>query len=175
MTATHARAAARVDSDGTPILLEDQDRRRWDQRLVDEGRRALDRSLRLGRGGPLQVQAAIALLHDEAATPADTDWAQIELLYRRLDQIAPSPVTRLNAAVATGMAHGPAAAIKAIDGGDLAVTLDHYRPLHATRAHFLAELGRSGDARQAYERAMTIEGPAPETELLRRKRNALPL
>ena len=106
LLATNARRSARVDEDGVPILLAEQDRTLWKNDEVCEAEALLDRALRLRAGGPLQLQAAIAVLHGQAASAAETDWAQIELLYRRLEAVQPTPVVALNRAVAVAMANG---------------------------------------------------------------------
>src|SRR4029079_8111682 len=106
-----ARRETRASADGELVLLEDQDRTRWDRTRIDEGRELLDRAMRMRRVGSYQLQAAIAALHDDAATPEDTDWAQIAVLYRVLGEMSPSPVVELNRAVAIAMADGPAAAL----------------------------------------------------------------
>ena len=111
-----ARREARVGADGDLVLLEDQDRSRWDADRIAEGRALVERALPRGRPGPYQLQAAIAALHDEAPAAADTDWQQIAALYRRLVRIDPSPVVELNLAVAVAMADGPAVGLAMMDG-----------------------------------------------------------
>jgi len=173
MIGTHSRRNARVDADGTPVLLPDQDRTLWDTGAIADARTLLDRAMRLRRTGPYQIQAAIAQLHNEAVTADRTDWRQIELLYERLERFDRSPVVRLNRAVAAAMHAGAQRGLDLIDEGDLAAILDGYRYFHATRGHLCAELGRVDDARLAYDRAIAIAGSAAETALLERKRNAL--
>jgi RNA polymerase sigma-70 factor (ECF subfamily) len=141
-----ARRDARV-SDGTLVLLEEQDRKLWDRAEIEQGRAALDRALALRATGPYQLQAAIAALHAEQTT----DWPQIALLYRRLGELQPSPVVELNRAVAVAMAEGPECGLALVD--DIA-GLDDYYLLHATRAELLRRLGRPADA--AYERAIAL-------------------
>lgn len=144
-----ARRDARVSASGELVLLEEQDRELWDLDEVDAGRRALDRALALRITGPYQLQAAVASLHFEP----EIDWAQIALLYTRLVELAPSPVVRLNLAVAVGLAHG---AEDGLDVADEIAGLEDYHLLHSTRGHFLAELGRGDEARDAYERAREL-------------------
>lgn len=171
MLSTHARADGRVASDGVPVLLPDQDRSTWDQQAVAEARDLLDRSLRLGGRGALQVQAAISQLHSEAAKASDTDWQQIELLYSRLEQLEPTPVVRLNRAVAVAMSSGAADGLALLDEPMLAADLDGYRYYHAARADLLERLDRPTESEAAYDRALAIDGPDGETVLLERKRS----
>ena len=111
----HARAAARFDSDGALVLLDDQDRRLWNQKLIAEGLALIDKAMRHRASGPYQIQAAIAALHARAATPDETDWVQIDLLYGALEIMQPSPVVTLNRAVAVSKVRGPAAALEMIE------------------------------------------------------------
>ena len=126
-----ARREARVGSDGALVLLDDQDRSRWDRERIDEGVALVRRALDMGRPGPYQVQAAIAALHDEAATAADTDWTQIATLYRALRAMTPSPVVELNLAAAVAMADGPAIGLAMMDGIAASGDLERYPYLHA--------------------------------------------
>jgi RNA polymerase sigma-70 factor, ECF subfamily len=144
-----ARRDARVSPGGELVLLGAQDRGLWDDGEVDEGRRALDRAVALRIAGPYQLQAAIAALHFEP----EIDWPQIVLLYARLLELAPSPVVLLNLAVAVGLAYGAEEGLAVAD--DIS-GLDDYHLLHAARGHFLAELGRDGEARDAYARAVEL-------------------
>ena len=111
-----ARRDARVREGGDLVLLDDQDRSRWDRAAIEEGRALVERAVTAGRPGPYQVQAAIAVLHDEAPTPADTDWAEIAALYHALMRLTPSPVVELNLAAAVAMADGPAIGLAMMDG-----------------------------------------------------------
>ena len=111
-----ARREARVGAGGELVLLEDQDRSRWDRDRIGEGSALVERALRMRRPGPYQIQAAIAALHDEATTPADTDWAGIAALYGSLQRMTPSPVVELNLAAAVAMADGPAVGLAMMDG-----------------------------------------------------------
>ena len=173
MLATDARSASRVDSGGVPVLLEEQDRSGWDSAMIETAHELLDRALRLDSSGPLQIQAAIALLHDDAPNPAATDWRQIELLYRTLCHMQPTPVVRLNHAVAVAMAHSPAEGLALLDKPELSTQLDGYRYFHAARAELLVRLDRSDDARSAYARALELTDSGPEAALLERKRSAV--
>jgi RNA polymerase sigma-70 factor (ECF subfamily) len=164
-----ARRAARTASDGTMILLPDQDRTLWDRELIDEGQELVRRCLRRNRRGPYQIQAAINAVHSDARTAADTDWNQVLALYDQLLAIAPTPVVALNRAVAVAEVHGPALALAAIE--DLA--LDEYHLYHATRADLLARLERRDDARRAYDRAHELATNTAEKDMLDAKRRAL--
>jgi len=161
-----SRAATRFDGWGRLIRLADQDRARWDRALITEATRLLDRALALRAPGPYQVQAAIAALHAEAPGYEQTDWAQIRLLYDRLQALTPSPVVMLNRAVATRYVLGHQAALAEIM--PLASELDGYRLFHALRAGLLAGLGRDDEARAARERALALAGNPAERELLAR-------
>lgn len=170
LLATDARRSARVDEDGVPILLTQQDRTLWNRAEVAEAEALLDRALRLRSGGPLQLQAAIAVLHDQAGSAAETDWTQIELLYRRLELVQPSPVVALNRAVAVAMIEGWQAGLGILDEPQLTTALDNYRYFHAARAHLLAEGGQRPEAIAAYDRSIVLTDSEPETALLLRKR-----
>ena len=161
-----ARREARVGAGGALILLEDQDRSRWDAARIAEGQALLERALSGGRPGPYQVQAAIASLHDDAATPADTDWAQIAALYGSLIRMSPSPVVELNLAVAVAMRDGPATGLAMMDGLATAGALDEYPYLHAARADLLRRLERWSEAANAYRRALELTTNGPERTFL---------
>ncbi|HLY14732.1 MAG TPA: RNA polymerase sigma factor [Candidatus Limnocylindrales bacterium] len=161
-----ARREARVGSTGDLILLEDQDRSRWDRTRIEEGARLVERALRMQRTGPYQLQAAIAAVHDEAVDPAGTDWAQVVGLYGLLARIAPSPVVDLNLAVAVAFVDGPAAGLARIDALVAAGQLDDYPYLHAARADLLRRLGRRTEAATAYRRAADLVGNAVERRFL---------
>ncbi len=162
-----SRAATRFDGWGRLVRLADQDRARWNGKLIAEATGLLDRALALRRPGPYQVQAAIAALHAEAPDYERTDWRQIRLLYDRLQELSPSPVVLLNRAVATRYTNGPEAALAEIT--PLAAELDGYRLFHALRAGLLTGLGRDDEARQASERALALAGNPAERELLARR------
>jgi RNA polymerase sigma-70 factor, ECF subfamily len=151
-----ARRSARVDSDGELITLEDQDRSRWDRAQIDEADRILEGALRAGQPGPYQLQAAIAACHATARRASDTDWAQIALLYRRLEELTPSPVIELNRAVAVAMAHGPAAGLTIVAELEASGALDGYHLLPATRADLLRRLGRCAEAAVSYRHALDL-------------------
>jgi RNA polymerase sigma-70 factor (ECF subfamily) len=151
-----ARREARTGPAGELVLLEDQDRGRWDRARIDEGRALLERALRMRRVGPMQLQAAIAALHDDAGTPADTDWHQIAGLYAALQRIEPSPIIELNRAVAVAMASGPEVGLRIVDALADDGELESYPYLHAARADLLRRLGRSAEAATAYERARNL-------------------
>jgi RNA polymerase sigma factor (sigma-70 family) len=162
-----SRAATRFDGWGRLVRLADQDRTRWNQALITEATRLLDRALAMRRPGPYQVQAAIAALHAEAPDYSRTDWRQIRLLYDRLQVLTPSPVVLLNRAVATRYVRGPEAALAEIE--PLAGELDGYRLFHALRAGLLTGLGRDEEAREASERALALAGNPAERELIARR------
>jgi RNA polymerase sigma-70 factor, ECF subfamily len=157
-----ARRRARVDTRGELVLLDDQDRSLWDPEPIAEGRRVLDRALRLRRPGPYQLQAAIASLHLER----DKDWPQIAALYDRLSCFAPSPIVELNRAVAVAMAHGPERGLALIDRIE---GLDGYRHLHSARADLLRRLGRADEAAVAYRRALDLATEPAELTFLERR------
>lgn len=162
-----SRTRARVDAEGRPILLLDQDRGRWDRLLVMRGLAALDSAGRLGGApGPYELQARIAACHARAPTADDTDWAQIVAFYDALLARVPSPVVALNRAVAVSMATGPSAALPLVDGLVETGTLDRYHLLHAVRGDLLAKLGRNGEARQAFARAAELATNARERALM---------
>ena len=161
-----ARREARVGPDGSLVLLEDQDRGRWDADRIAEGTAIVDRWLPERRGGPYQVQAAIAALHDQARTPDATDWRQIAALYAGLVRMDPSPVVRLNHAVAVAMADGPAIGLALLD--DLATegSLRGYPYLPAARADLLRRLGRRTEALGAYRDALRLTESVAERRFL---------
>jgi len=162
-----SRAAARFDGWGRLIRLADQDRGRWDRELAAEATGLLDRAILLHQPGPYQVQAAIAALHSAASAYPETDWQQIRLLYDRLQSMTPSPVIRLNRAVATRYLLGPEAALAEVE--PLAVELDDYRLFHAVRAELLTAVGHSEEAREANERALALAANPAERELIARR------
>jgi len=164
-----SRREARTDERGQIVLLDDQDRTRWDREEIAEGLRLVERALRTGPSGPYVLQAAIAAVHAEAATAADTDWPQIAGLYDELYRRLPTPVVALNRAVAVAMADGPARGLELVD--DLAGrgTLDGYYLLHASRADLLRRLGRADQAQAAYERALALATNPVERAFLRRR------
>jgi RNA polymerase sigma factor (sigma-70 family) len=162
-----SRAAARVDQDGKPVLLLDQDRGRWDQMLIRRGLAALDRVAELGGvDGPYALQAAIAACHGRARTADQTDWARIAALYDRLGKVLPSPVVELNRAVAVSMAHGPAAGLELVDALLAEPSLRGYHLLPSVRGEFLVKLGRGEEARAEFERAASLTRNSRERTLL---------
>ena len=171
MLMQHSRRHARVDGDGDLVLLEDQDRARWDQEMIDEGLAKLDTAIAMRRPGPYQVQAAIAALHAQAPRPEDTDWPEIATLYRVLKTMSPSPVIELNWAVAVAMADGPDAGLALME--PLGDDLDRYHLFHAARADLLRRSGRTSEAKAAYQRALElVTNPVERKYLLRRASRA---
>jgi RNA polymerase sigma-70 factor, ECF subfamily len=163
-----ARRAARTDEAGDLVLLEDQDRSRWDRSMIDEGRALVVEALRGGSPGPYALQAAIAAVHDEAESAETTDWPQIVGLYDVLRATAPSALVELNRAVAVAMAEGPAAGLALIRELSGSGELDRYHLFHAARARLLDRLGRFEEAAHAYRRALDLAGNEPERAFLAR-------
>ncbi|ROO59243.1 RNA polymerase ECF family sigma subunit [Micromonospora sp. Llam0] len=165
----HARRHTRTGPDGVPVLLDEQDRRRWDRPMIGEGCALARTALTGGPPGPYGLQAAIAALHDEAPDVAGTDWPQIVALYDVLLRVAPSPVVALNRAVAVAMRDGPAAGLALLDELATEPRLQAYHPLPAARADLLHRLGRHADAADAYRQAVDLAGTDPERDQLRRR------
>jgi RNA polymerase sigma-70 factor (ECF subfamily) len=165
MLLQHSRREARFDAQGQVILLDDQDRMRWDRNAIAEGMALLDKAMRHRSPGMYQVQAAIAALHAGAATPADTDWAQIDLLYATLERLQPSPVVTLNRAVAVSRVRGPEAALALIE--PLERPLAGYFHFFGVRGSLLQQLGRREEARVAYHRAIALAGTPAEAAHIR--------
>ena len=162
-----SRMKARIDGEGRPVLLMDQDRSRWDGVLLRRGLAALERAAQLGQPrGPYQLQAAIAACHARAHVAQDTDWPAIAALYGELAQVQPSPVVELNRAVAVGMAEGPQAGLALADVLASQGKLQGYHWLPSVRADLLAKLGRSEEARAEFERAAGMTANAAERALL---------
>lgn len=151
-----SRRAARVNAGGELVLLEDQDRSRWDREKVAEGLALLDRAIAHRHPGPYQLQAAISAVHAEAATAAETDWPQIAALYARLVALDPSPVIQLNHAVAIGMARGPLAGLMALESLQLDGHLKDYHWFHSARADLFRRAGYFAEAKAAYARAFAL-------------------
>jgi RNA polymerase sigma factor (sigma-70 family) len=167
MELTAARFPARLDAHGDPVLLADQDRRRWDRSAITRGRAALARADALGRGrGPYALQAAIAEQHDVAASVDDTDWGTIVALYEALGQVAPSPVVDLNRAVAVAMADGAEAGLAIVDALSADGRLARYHPLQAVRGELLERLGRTDAAREAFAEAARLTANERERAVL---------
>ena len=164
-----SRRAARMSDEGDVILLDEQDRTLWDRAQIAEGVHPVERALRSRRVGPYALQAAIAALHAEAATPADTDWGEVVGLYDVLMRVEPSPVVELNRAVAVAMRDGPAAGLRLIDAIVDRGDLKDYRLLHAARADLYRRLGRVEDAHAAYARALSLTRQEPERRFLERR------
>jgi RNA polymerase sigma-70 factor (ECF subfamily) len=165
----HARRDARVGPAGELVLLEEQDRSRWDQLMIVEGVGLLDRAVRLGRLGPYRVQAAIVALHATAASAEATDWSRILALYDALARMTPSPVVELNRAVGIAMAHGPQRGLARVEELAAGGELDGYYLLHATRADLLRRLGRTAEAGAAYRRALALTTNPVERGFLSRR------
>jgi len=167
MLLQHSRRDARTDTAGDLVLLEDQDRARWDHGMIDEGVAVLDGAIAHRAPGPYQLQAAIAALHAQAPRHDDTDWPQIAGLYRALASTAPSPVVELNRAVAVAMADGAAAGMPLLDA--LAPELDGYHLFHAARADLLRRLDRDAESTAAYRRALELATNPAERSFLDRR------
>jgi RNA polymerase sigma-70 factor (ECF subfamily) len=163
-----ARRNARIDEEGDLVILEQQDRSRWDQRQIAEALPLVDEAFR-GRPGTYAVQAAIAALHCRAASTEDTDWSQIVRLYDLLERLQPSPVISLNRAVAVAMAEGPRPALAIVDALADAGHLDKYHLLHACRADLLRRIGLLAEAAQSYRRALTLVTNESERRFLERR------
>jgi RNA polymerase sigma-70 factor (ECF subfamily) len=161
-----ARRDARMEDDGSLVLLEEQDRARWHRDRIDEGLRMLARASVLGVVGPYQLQAAIAAVHCRAARAEDTDWRAIAMLYEQLASLTPSPIVELNRAVAVAMAEGPARGLELVDALE---GLDRYRLLHSTRADLLRRLERPAEAAEAYRRALELTTNEPERAFLEQR------
>ncbi|MFF2053554.1 RNA polymerase sigma factor [Leifsonia sp. NPDC058194] len=171
---TSARFPARVDGDGRPVLLEDQDRRRWDRSAIRRGRAALAMAAAAGRGlGSYGLQAAIAECHAVAPSVAETDWDRIVLLYEALGRLAPSPVVDLNRAVAVAMATGPADGLVVVDELVARGELPGSHLVPAVRAELLSRMGRTGEAADEYARAASLCTNAAERAVLEAKAAAL--
>jgi RNA polymerase sigma-70 factor (ECF subfamily) len=176
MLLTDARRRARLAADGSMVRLADQDRSRWDRALIAEGHELVRACLRRNQPGPFQLQAAIAAVHDDAATAEATDWSQIVALYEQLYARRPNAVVAMNRAIAIGELRGPEeglTALAALEAEQLA-QLDDYQPYHAARADLLARAGRAGDAATAYDRAIDLTtNPTERTFLVRQRAAAI--
>jgi len=165
MLLQHARRAARFDAEGQVVLLEDQDRKLWNGKMIAEGLALIDKALRHRRPGPYQVQAAIAALHARAQRPEDTDWAEIDILYATLEVMQPSPVITLNRSVSTAKLRGPQAALDMIE--PLAPKLGGYFNFHGVRGAYLLQLDRKAEAREAFDRAIALARTPAEAAHIR--------
>jgi RNA polymerase sigma-70 factor, ECF subfamily len=163
-----SRRDARIDEAGDLILLEEQDRRRWNRSQIAEALPLVEESLR-GGAGPFAVQAAIVALHCQAARAEETDWPQILQLYELLERLQPSPIVSLNRAVAVAMVRGPGPALDLVDALAATGDLDSYHLLHSARADLLRRLGSSAEAIQAYERALALVSNDSERRFLERR------
>ncbi len=163
----HSRSATRLAPDGTPITLERQDRSRWDKAKIAEGTVLLETALRRRSPGPLQIEAAIAATHARASTYDETDWPELERLYRALDHIRPSPIVKLNRAVVVAKIDGPEAALEILE--PLGSLLSRYASFHATTAALLAETNQTELAKSSYEAAVALAGTETERTHLRRQ------
>ena len=171
MLLQHARARARFDAAGEIVLLEHQDRSSWDGKLIAEGLALIDKAMRHRRPGPYQIQAAIAALHARAARPQETDWAEIDALYAALERLQPSPVVTLNRAVAVSKLRGPEAALAMIE--PLASRLAGYFHFFGAKGAFLLQLGRTAEARAAFDRAIALANTPAEAAHIRRHLDGL--
>jgi RNA polymerase sigma-70 factor (ECF subfamily) len=169
-----SRRAARTSPTGDLVLLEDQDRALWNRAQIAEGQTLVEQALASRRFGPYTLQAAIAAIHAQAPSAAATDWAQIVGLYDALVQLVPSPVVELNRAVAVAMRDGPAAGLALIDALLAGDALADYHLAHAARADLCRRLGRTTEARAAYDRALGLAKQEPERRFLERRLADLP-
>jgi RNA polymerase sigma-70 factor, ECF subfamily len=170
MLLTEARRAARVSASGELVTLDEQDRGAWDRQLIAEGHALVRARLATGRApGRYQIMAAINAVHTDAHDIRDTDWSQVVALYDQLVRLDPSPIVRLNRAIAVAELDGPQVALAQVD----ALPLDGYHAFHATRADLLRRLGRSEQSRAAYDRAIDLSGNTAETRYLLRRRDQL--
>jgi RNA polymerase sigma-70 factor (ECF subfamily) len=165
----HSRRFARVDADGELVLLEDQDRGRWERGEIDEATRLLEDALLKGRVGPYQLQAAIAACHADPVDAAGTDWVEMAGLYKQLATVLPSPVVELNRAVAVAMADGPAAGLALVEALAAGAQLQGYHLLHATRADLLRRLGRGTEAAGSYRQALALADSDAERRFFARR------
>ena len=166
-----SRRDARVGAGGEMVLLEEQDRTRWDRAQIAAGLELCERALALAPPGRYAIQAAIAAEHARAETPSDTDWPKIAGCYLFLERVLPTPVVRLNRAAAVAMADGPERGLAMMD--QLGAELEGYVPLHTARADLLARAGRDGESAEAYERALELAENQVEREFIERRLRAL--
>jgi RNA polymerase sigma-70 factor (ECF subfamily) len=164
-----SRRAARVSEDGQLVTLEEQDRSLWDRSHIENGTELLQTALRMHSVGPYQLQAAIAAIHAEALTAGSTDWRQISALYAELARRNPSPVIRLNYAVAVAMATGIEQGLALMDELESSGALENYYLLHSARADLLRRLNRRREAIAAYQRALDLTANSVEQNYLRRR------
>lgn len=169
MLLQHSRRVARCDNEGTPILLEEQDRSLWDHGSAAEGRELVQEALARGAPGPYQIQAAIAAVHSEARAARETDWPQIVALYDALLELQDGPVIRLNRAVAVAMRDGPEAGLALLSDPTLADPLADYRWFHSAKAELLRRAGQVDQAREAFRRAIALCENAADKRFLRKR------
>ncbi len=169
-----ARQSARIDAAGQLVLLEQQDRGRWDQAAIAEGAALVERALRAQRPGPYQIQAAIAACHSTAPRAEATDWDEIAALYGELARHEPSPVVEANRAVAVAMAQGPATGLAILDALAADSRLARWPPFHIARADLLCRLGRSAEAGDAYQAALALDPPGVERTFITGRLQRLP-
>jgi RNA polymerase sigma-70 factor (ECF subfamily) len=168
-----SRRSARTSPTGDLVLLEDQDRSRWDRAMIEEGLTLVEQAFSSRPPGPYALQAAIAALHAEAAHPNATDWAQITALYNRLLRINPSPIMELNRAIAIAMHQGPEAGLQQIDAILARGDLNSYHLAHSARAELCRKTGRIGEARVSWQRALALAQQAPERRFIEQKLSQL--
>ena len=164
-----SRRNARVNNRGELVTLEEQDRSLWDRKEIEEGVRLIETTLPRGRVGNYQIQAAIAAVHAEATSADETDWRQIVALYEELRRMTSSPVVALNHAAAVAMSEGPEKGLSLIEAANVNGALENYYLLHASRADLLRRLSRSGEAAEAYQRALTLTTNSVEQSYIRRR------
>jgi len=165
MLLQHARTPARIDGDGNIVLLDEQNRSLWNRDMITEGLALVDKAMRHRKPGAYQVQAAIAALHARASKPEETDWQEINLLYQMLERLQPSPIIRLNRAVAVLKTQGPEAALLLVE--PLAERLSNYFYFHGVRGALLNELGREREARTAFDKAISLARTPAEAAHIR--------
>jgi RNA polymerase sigma-70 factor (ECF subfamily) len=169
----HARHDARTDSQGHPVTLDQQRRDQWDQDMIQQGLALLDRALRHKRPGPNQIQAAIAAVHARAPRFEETDWAEIETLYRFLERHRPSPIVTLNRAVAVVELNGAQAGLDLLATIEDTAEMKNYHHFHSAQAAFLKLLGRQPEALAAYERALALTDNEPSKVFIRARMHEL--
>ncbi|MGZ8228644.1 MAG: RNA polymerase sigma factor [Burkholderiales bacterium] len=173
MLLQESRRAARASAQGDLVLLEDQDRTLWNREQIAEGLALVEQALSSRRFGPYTLQAAIAAVHSQARSAAETDWPQIVALYELLAGVSPSPVVELNRAVALAMRDGPEAGIALIEAILAQGDLNDYHLAHAARADLYRRLGRTAEARASYQRALELARQEPERRFLQKRLAAL--
>ena len=171
MLLQHSRWKARLDTEGTIVLLEDQDREVWDGAMIAEGLALVDKAVRHKRPGVYQLQAAIAAVHSRAKVFSDTNWPLIVTLYEAFEALQPSPVVTLNRAAAVSKVDGPEAALELVE--PLAKELGGYFYFHGLRGHLLKRLQRRDEAREAFDRAIALANSAAEAAFIRKELDSL--